>query len=145
MLKFTCNATIVTAAWPAVQGAGGAVVPGGQPWAAAALANINQTLAANTAALAAITTALAANTAAVNILLNRTSHARTAALRRNSKASHLDHALLPVPHPDTGIMPPPAAGLLPSRHSRLSPVDRRGGQHAPELLRGACPRWSPAG
>ena len=96
-------------------------MPGGPPWAAALFGNIALALAnntaacnactaataANTAAVAALQAATVANTAAVAILLNRTSAARATALKHNSKAFNLDHTLIPVPHSDTGALPPP--------------------------------------
>ena len=44
----------------------------------------------------------------ITILLNRTSRERTTALDHNRLTSMCEHDLLPVPHPDTGLMPPAA-------------------------------------
>lgn len=102
-----------TATWPVAPGASGVAAPGAPPWAAAIFADFSASIETNTAAIAANTAAIAANTAAtaantteVNMLLHRTSSTRTVALKRNSKALDLSHPLVPVPHPDTGVMPP---------------------------------------
>lgn len=75
--------------------------------AATVASNLATTAAnASTAATVANTAATAANTAAMATLLNRSSDARTSALKRNAKAADLDHPLVLVPHPDTGAWPP---------------------------------------
>lgn len=63
----------------------------------------------------------------IETLMHRTSPQLRLALQHNARCTRLEHSLLPVPHPDTGTMPP------------NFPATYQGEPALAELCRACCP------